>query len=172
MKREGIKKACIFLFKLSTTHDNSILWTREAFCREKTNEFCKGRWLTGLLCCLVLSVAFWNLSPDESSHTLFGSCQKSLKILLPTKKCTNFLTWQQSNFPTLFSTPTPIKTSWSVFSSPQCLSLCFYSYFILCHFLTLTLSHLTKPYPSLKLNSSLISFWKEAIEITSSSEFH
>lgn len=36
-EERGIKKACIFIFKLSMTHNNSILWTREAFCREKKN---------------------------------------------------------------------------------------------------------------------------------------
>ena len=38
------------------------------------------------------------------------------------KKCTNSLTWHQSNFPPLFSTTVPIRTSWSAFCSPHWLS--------------------------------------------------
>lgn len=135
---------------------------------ECTSEFCKGRCLTGLLCLLFRFVAFWK--PVFKMNFLIPTLVyvKNLSIIrcLP-KNSTNSLTWQRSNFPTLFSTKTPMKTSWSVFCSAHSLSLSV----PLLRYLTqlphtifalenLTLSYLTKPHPSLRPNSSPTSFWK------------
>lgn len=114
------------------------------------------------ICCILKPVFKTNFLIPTLVHV------KKLSIIccLP-KHSTNSLTWQRSNFPTLFSTKTPMKTSWSVFCSAHGLSLSLplLLYLIqLPHTISalenLTLAYLTKPHPSLWPNSSPTSFWK------------
>lgn len=104
--------------------------------------------VTGPSCLLVLFIAFWNLSQDESSHIRFSSCQKPLNTLLPTP--TNVQTPSPSNN-LIFQLCFQPKHQWklldlysfllTILTSP------FHPYFMLRHFL-IPFSH-RKPYPTL-----------------------